>query len=1797
MDEVVYRVSPSLATATYKANLSQPAQNTIEQYSHLFSKHRELLNQDPIDAWDEYQKLDPQIQGALSSVFGITDYSKKPVDWTLSEKIWKGVTSPFRGLFGAAVAYNRTLNAPGAAFQQQVQGEESVEFFNRKTWQHGWDGTNMFDVVEVQRLDNNYGRTLGVLARGLAEGRTPGEIVAAEGGITEEFVRALDLMFTQPEVFEPILKEYKRAQLSPGRTLARAILGNRTTDSSFYTTAFNVLSGVSDAAYQIAIDPLTYVTFGVAPAITKGARLAQLIREGKTSVPKIFNDPEVAKYWDDFGAVLESYKKAKDPVQKGAIRQRIADEFAEYDNQSAITLLSSSGVKDSTTAREFFEKMEDFNLLFSGRVFNTDKFRGQNVAAATRTRAAKQLLTSKITQFWDNATSREALTESNKQIFAEDIISTLSNIGEDVAVASAKAEGLIGTGALAVAEESLQGVRKLTNKLRIHPGGRGIYIDDARVDETLDVVESLASLTMDKPLARIFAQTFRELPSVGDRVVVLRGLYAYTMQRMGIGAREGGEAYIARQLEEKFGNTTGFLIKQDALFAEQFVPSLTKIQRTTEEATQVPMRFLGAPHFYQETNTIGQLNWTEIAQWNANQIAKSGLGKKTEALRNLGAITNSKLSQGTTDNWTFFTLIPKLGIKSALDEQMFFLLFAQKEELFNYLAGRGRQAATILGTAAKGPNKFISFVRDKIKNYSGAITDEARMFDMQNATSVEDGFRQIGIRAAGVVREKTAVRTLNDSQESDVIDLIEFNSNSANAVTSTVASRSGLGGLELGGPTLNIDPTDTLNLKIVEEFGKNTVIGRTFVTTNENLNLRQRGVAQFREVRRRFAYNDFRMGKKTVWSPGESFFKFNGLRTADDVTQALEDGMIKAGFIRNVDGNWQVDPKQVRKVENFLYGSGDTAVKIKQGFTEPEIAQERILTILGDLYNGFNGGSEKAFNQQLWNLITAKTKSKAKGPSTKAITATIGRKGTPLGDAKDIAMRSESDAAIVELQDVARQAEIKVSEPEALGKSSSETSLLRLGPVTDSVAGKTIMLARNGKLSGQPLRTETIASIQAAHKAGAKFVVGDMPGVDDVFYKVLDDLGAEYTVFHTGANPRTTISKGTPKPGDPLKKIWKDLDFEDWFTSSQDNLISGPFKTDIEFAGADSISSFAKGKEWMWEKMDRQVTAWHRTPAFTSMYLAKRDIYRQAQNDYAQEILRLNPDIGPKQAERMARKRYTEIAGQESTYELLRFVDDPSIRSQLAWSARNVGRFYRATEDFIRRIYRLRKASLNVIYRLRLSSLGLEGSGFIHQDQQGEKYVVMPMDDLIFQAVNSAFTAISGGRQGYLEPNFNDFTLKLAFANPGLSPDAAKPTLSGPIAGASVWLFKSLIGSLPNNVGDVAADQMDNLLLGDIGDNLTLRRALVPVTLDRLYRIFSSDEKDKQEVTAIHQAIAYNQAYGKPLPVNATPEERYEYIKNLRITAHNVVALRNILGLTPIPFTVGTQDSQEVPDYLKQVGIGAIRQEFFDLYENLQAAPNPRQDDLYEETLAAFVGSNPNRLVYTVSRQDKVRKIAFQKTDEVKNWLLKNQDLVKKYGDVAFLAAPSVGEFSPAAYAWFEAAELIQSRDLESYLLEVQISVDRQKYFDAEDRAMEQIQQTADPGQQALIREQARRYRDSLRISNPLLDYALQQGDFGISTQERMMVDLKQMLQDPDVNLSALSRDKLNAAVEITNEAMRYFEFQNNSGNRNYVQDKKVYRNNALVSLNRLADGDPTFAQAKRVIFEPMLRFKSRDVL
>jgi hypothetical protein len=1651
MDEIVSRVSPSLALAAYKANLSTPAKNAITQYSYVFDKHRELLNAEPEDAFNEFQQLDPGLQETLKALFGETDYSNKPVNWTLGKKFVEVLKSPFRSLYGAAVNYTEALNTPVRGVTAVLQGEPIT---SKKTWTYGWDGRSVFDRDEVAKLDEQYGAAIGIVARGLAQGKTPGETLADEGELTEELIRAMDLVFNEPELFGQILNQYKNAQLSPGRVITRAFMGNRATSDSLYNVAFNTFSGTFDAAYQILLDPLTYVTFGIAPlarlGLTKSQRLGQLVSKGQVGVREVFKDPEVKQVWNELGAVLKQYSEAKTPLAAARQREIIARDFPAYDEQSTITLLSDAKVYDAKAAEDFFAEMENFNLLFSGRVSNVDMFRGQSVLAATKSREIKKKIVQTTSSFWKGVTQKGDLTPQQKELFAQDFIKALTDIGENTSLAAAKASDLSRSGALSIAEDSLVGFRKLTNKLRIHPGFRGIKVTnplkdkngkiiDAGVDETLDVVESLAGLTMSKPLGRIFGQLFRNLNTPGDRVLALRGLYTYTLHRMGIGAMEGGDDFIRQILDEKFADAAGFLSKEESLFPRQF-EDIVKTDPATGAVKE--MQSFGAVHAYNETPTIGQIDWIQVGRFASGQLAREGTGSKTEFLKRAGKLTNSPLVQFINDTWTFFTLVPKLGIKSTIDEQLFFMLFAQKEAMWNYLSLRGRQAATIAGVTLSGPSKFISFMRDKLKNYSGAISDEARAFIIKENTNPENVNRALGVKAVEEVTARSRFTPMKDIEIEDTLDGLEFNAMASAGVTANITSRGGLGGtVEV--PYINLDPNNTLTKKI-ETLGG--TIGSTFTRVSDNLDKRQRATVQWYETIKRFGFNKFKIGNKTYFNPALSFFKFNGFRRTEDITLAIDDAMEQVGFKKAGD-TWEIS--EAKKISAFNGGSADAAVKRKYGQTEVDIAKERITLIFADLFNQFNGGPEKAFNQKLWDLISQRT--------------------APAANAAD------------------------------------------------------------------------------------------------------------------------TLS---------LSQVFRDLDFEDFFVASQDNLISGPFKTNIQFAGTDSVSSIAKARDKLWELMDRQVTALHRQPAWWSMYLAKREIYRQAELDYVDVILQKDPEFGLASAKLLAKKRYTEIASQEATNELLKFVDNPSIRSQLAWSARNIGRFYRATEDFMRRVYRLRKASLPVLYRLRLASLGLEGTGFIHEDAQGERYVMLPMDDFMFQALNPIMTTIAGGSESaYKQPSFSDFTLKLSFANPSLSADAATPTLSGPVAAASVWLFKSVVGSLPGTTGDLIADRIDNMALGSIGDNLTLRRAIIPVTWDRAWRVLTSDEREKQEITAIHQAIAYNQANGNGLPVDATPEEKYEYIKGIKISAHNVVALRNILGLTPLPFGIGVQESKEVPDYLKEVGFTSVRQEFFDIYENLIKAPNPRQDDLYEEALVTFIGRKPNRLVYTVSRNDKVREIAFLKTDAVKDWTIKNQKLVDTYGDVAFLLAPDVGDFSPSSYAWFEAAGLLKSRELESFLNEVQVAVDRQLYFDAEDRAFEQLSKTLDINKRAMIKANASRVRQGLRIANPFLDYALQQGDFGISKQEEMFKQLKIMLADPDLEISVNDKKKLVSAIEIVDDSLQFFDYQTNVKPYNYVKNKKIYRNQAIADLKKLSLGDANISSARKVIFEPMLRFKSRDVL
>lgn len=119
-------------------------------------------------------------------------------------------------------------------------------------------------------------------------------------------------------------------------------------------------------------------------------------------------------------------------------------------------------------------------------------------------------------------------------------------------------------------------------------------------------------------------------------------------------------------------------------------------------------------------------------------------------------------------------------------------------------------------------------------------------------------------------------------------------------------------------------------------------------------------------------------------------------------------------------------------------------------------------------------------------------------------------KGTPQGDGKDKAMRSIATTSIVEVVDRSKQ-------------SSSYTTEKVLPWDTNNTIDGIVMLARNSELKGQSLDNETKSRINEANERGAEFIVGDMPNVDSQFIDYLQEIGAKFTIYHTGKESRINI--------------------------------------------------------------------------------------------------------------------------------------------------------------------------------------------------------------------------------------------------------------------------------------------------------------------------------------------------------------------------------------------------------------------------------------------------------------------------------------------------------------------------------------------------------------------------------------------------------------------------------------------------------------------------------------------------
>lgn len=666
-------------------------------------------------------------------------------------------------------------------------------------------------------------------------------------------------------------------------------------------------------------------------------------------------------------------------------------------------------------------------------------------------------------------------------------------------------------------------------------------------------------------------------------------------------------------------------------------------------------------------------------------------------------------------------------------------------------------------------------------------------------------------------------------------------------------------------------------------------------------------------------------------------------------------------------------------------------------------------------------------------------------------------------------------------------------------------------------------------------------------------------------------------------------------------------------------------------------SGYEKWSRFPWEIIDRQINDIYRADAYFVKLFEQSDKLKPALEDYTKQLIKANPDMSAADALQQAQLVIHGQASSNAAADVMKYADNPAVRSQLAWGLRGVGRFNRAAEDYYRRMYRYLKDNLGkAVYRTGHFGIAMDATGFVYTDQNGNDYVVLPNDGILWRVVNPALNVLfnplgttkqviqEGFESVIKQPEYNAFTLNLSMLNPSYSDGAGVPSLHGETMAISVLAIKQILGLSGQKK---IAEEVDNIILGPISDNTTALRAFVPSMLTNFWKLLGESNLKGVDAgmlaTSIQQAAAYLQFSDdfRLEPQDATDVAKLEkYFDRLSISTYNIMAVKAGMNIvSPIP--VGTTVDGVNP-LLRDANVIGFRAEFNDILRavlEVNAIEGYQSTDPVSTAVALFVGSYPDKLIFTVSKNSKAAKTYINYTKDTKNWALDNPKLIQRYNEIAFLFAPHVGEYDPYVVRFLEAAEIIpdninpwvsaegpQTSPLFRYIKELTAAVDRGKYYDLERIYNKDISDPNNPMRnninyrQTLLAE-VKAQQQELKNTNPMLKYTLETSRMTyVADMKSRFTALKQMINDTDFvtkekknvkgKLPYGQRDNVQLMVNITTNMLVVFEDENiRSLNDGGLTLQKVYED-GMKNLTKLAGANYASGQAYQKVIRPLLQ-------
>ena len=550
-------------------------------------------------------------------------------------------------------------------------------------------------------------------------------------------------------------------------------------------------------------------------------------------------------------------------------------------------------------------------------------------------------------------------------------------------------------------------------------------------------------------------------------------------------------------------------------------------------------------------------------------------------------------------------------------------------------------------------------------------------------------------------------------------------------------------------------------------------------------------------------------------------------------------------------------------------------------------------------------------------------------------------------------------------------------------------------------------------------------------------------------------------------------------------------------------------------------------------------------------------------------------------AETIAKKQIIDIAEDLAKNRVLAYVDNPEVRSQLAMSVRNFARFYRATEDFYRRVGRLVRYNPEALTRLSLTYEGVAHSGFVQTDDNGDQYFFYPGLAPVY-SVMSRVTNLFGWKDGFKVPAPVEFGAKLKMITPSLNPDSLFPTFAGPLAAVPL----NFIGAAVPQVKD-----LEGYLLGSYGEDQPLASALFPSHVNRFLATLNRDERNSQYASGYRKAATYLEATGhgiKPkidpatgLEIPPTAGELAEYQTKLQSSTLTVMAMRFLFGFFA-PASPQVTLKSDMAKWVRDNGAVSYKQVF-----NQMLTANNNDID---KTTKEWIKNYPDQMPYTISESDRTVVAKVRAVEDSAAFIEQNAELMKKYPQGAAFLIPQSGEFDFNAYKLLQKSGLKVNKTLTDFLSEVQTAKDKQEYYAKKDEYEISLKTAFSDSYRRMLKDQWDTWSSQFKGVRPMLQEELGKGAAGKIEKMRAYEDLRIMLDDP--KFKSVQPNTRAALQSMVDEYERYVSVRDSgfgSGSDSQVY-KDLLKSNTIAKLKEIAASNSSASAAYDVLFSSLIR-------